>query len=76
MAIKANHHPLVRDLRKILDRHGLAGAVLMGITPDGETTAVSAGHDVKTCNALGPILDEPEIDLIFIEMIGALRAAK
>lgn len=72
MAVKDNQHPLVKSLRSLLKRHDLAGAVLIAISRDGDLQAVSAGHDVKACNALGPVLDEPEIDMLQYEMWCAL----
>ncbi len=73
MATKANNHPLVKDLRRILDKHNLAGAVLVVIDDEGSTQAVSAGRTVPLCNAMGPVLDEPEVELLELEMYSALR---
>jgi hypothetical protein len=66
--MKANNHPLVKDLRRILDKHGLKGAVLVSITDAGRIQAASAGKTVKLCNALGPVLKEPEINALAFEM--------
>ena len=66
--MKANNHPLVKDLRRILDKHGMKGAVLVGITDTGHILSASAGKTVKLCNALGPVLKEPEIETLAVEM--------
>ncbi len=78
MSTKANNHPLIRDLRQLIKKHNLSGVVMLGLDREFETIAASAGHDVKTCNALGPILSDPNVDLLFIEILGAVatRSAK
>jgi len=57
MADKASNHPIVRDLRRLLNRHRIRGAVLLGVTTDGRQVIVSAGMDVTKWDALDPILD-------------------
>jgi len=67
-AVKANNHPLVKDLRRILDKHGLKGAVLVSITDAGRIQVASAGKTVKLCNALGPALKDDAIAELAVEM--------
>ena len=69
MAVKSNNHPLVKDLRRLLDRHGFKGCVLLALDDNFDPVSASAGHDVATCDALGPVLDDVSIDLLFIEMM-------
>ena len=76
MATKANNHPLVKDLRHLIKRHGMKGVVVLGITDDDATIAASAGRSVKLCDALGPVLDQEEIHLLFIEMCSAIDQAE
>jgi len=66
--MKANNHPLVKDLRRVLDKHGLKGAVLVGITDTGHILSASAGKTVKLCNALGPVLKDDAIAELAFEM--------
>jgi hypothetical protein len=70
--MKANNHPIVKDLRRMLDKHGLDGVILLGITDKGYQMAASAGSDVKKCNALGPLLSCAEADMLKYEMDVAL----
>lgn len=76
MATKDNHHPLVKELRGILKRRGLSGALLVAITPDGDVESVTAGSTVGLCNAFGPVLDEREIAMIEFAMFSALDSMK
>lgn len=75
MSIKANSHPLVRDLRRMLDKHGLHGAVLVGVTAQGRPVAVSAGSDVRKCDAVGPVLDGDAVSMLLYEIDYALVSA-
>lgn len=70
--MKANNHPIVRDVRRMLDRHGLHGAVLVGVTKDGRPLAVSAGSDVAKCDALGPVLEGDGVSILKYEIDHAL----
>lgn len=71
--MKANNHPLVRDLRRILDKHGLHGAILVAITKEGHPISASAGSDVRKCDAIGAVLAENEhISILQFDMDMAL----
>ncbi len=72
--MKANRHPLVRDIRRILDKYGLHGAVLVGITKHGPL-AVSAGADIAKCDALGPVLEGDGVSILQYEIDVALVGA-
>lgn len=75
--MKANNHPLVKDLRKILDKHGLQGAVLLSITDNGQALTASAGKTVKACDALAPLIKDGTVaDELLFEMDFALQASK
>lgn len=72
MAVKANRNPVVRDLRRMLDAHGLKGAVLIAIMDNGRPLMVSAGNTVSRCNALGPVLDLDVATWLAVEIDMAL----
>ena len=72
MATKANRNPVVRDLRRMLDAHGLKGAVLVAITSDGRRMLASAGNTVARCDALGPVLELEVADWLAVEIDMAL----
>jgi hypothetical protein len=74
--MKENNHPLVKDLRRLLDRHGLDAAVLVAVKADGHSIAASAGADVAKCNAVGPILQHDEIEMLQYEIDAALMSLK
>lgn len=74
--MKANDHPAVRDLRRYLDKHNLHGAVMVAVTNDGQAFVVSAGKDVKSCNALGPLLRSNSADELLIDIDMALEKVR
>lgn len=74
--MKANNDPLVKDLRRILNKHNLAGAVLLGITDKGYQLRASAGQDVAKCNALGPLLDSDEASALNYDIDVAIMEAE
>jgi len=74
--MKANDHPLVRDIRRLLDKHKLDGAILIAIQSDGYPISVSAGADVAKCNALGDVLQSDHVDHLFNEMDEKLMGVK
>ncbi|MEM7746610.1 MAG: hypothetical protein AAF346_00045 [Pseudomonadota bacterium] len=65
---KANNHPIVRDLRQLLDKHKIDGAVLVGVFSNGHPFSASAGRDVEKCNALGPVLQSEYVDIVKFEV--------
>ena len=70
--MKANNHPLVRDLRRMLDKHGLEAAILIAITKERWPVAASAGTTVEKCNAIGTILESDHVDILKFDMDEAL----
>ena len=70
--MKANNHLLVRDLRRLLDKHKMHGAVLVGVTSSGHAISASAGSDVAKCDAVGPVLDSDAVAMLHYEIDFAL----
>lgn len=74
--MKANNHPIVKDLRRMLDIHKMKGAVLVMISEDGRFAAVSAGKTRALCDAIGPVLKEPEISHLAYEIDSRIIASE
>ena len=73
---KANNHPAIKDLRSYLDKHKLRGAVLVAVTDDGQAFVASAGKTVKSCNALGPLLNSRGADELLYDIDQALEGVR
>ena len=73
---KANDHKLVRELVAFIKRNGLKGVVMVGVANDGTAISASAGATRKICDALGPVLREPEIDALLYDVDSRVLATE